>query len=171
MLPGVDVRGDGGVATAPPSRHISGNIYRWLEGQSPDIYPLADPPAWLLALLTQTIRRSFSPGHEPTKRRGFSACAYSFIRNGADVGSRDACLFILAKHCRQAGLSEEEALYFLNKANLKCRPPMSPDQAQVKIASAYSGGGHGYRCLGCEETFWKKYCSRSDCPVAKSHGM
>lgn len=29
VLPGVDVRGDGGFVVAPPSRHVSGEVYSW----------------------------------------------------------------------------------------------------------------------------------------------
>ena len=45
----VDWRGKGGCVLAPPSRHISGRTYRWLEG--PDQAPLPEVPAALRALL------------------------------------------------------------------------------------------------------------------------
>lgn len=31
MMPGVDVRGDGGYVVAPPSIHPDGSVYKWLE--------------------------------------------------------------------------------------------------------------------------------------------
>jgi hypothetical protein len=45
----VDWRGRGGCVLAPPSRHISGRPYRWL--QSPDRMPLPEVPAALRELL------------------------------------------------------------------------------------------------------------------------
>jgi hypothetical protein len=45
----VDWRGLGGGVLAPPSRHASGNRYRWLRG--PDQAPLPEVPAALRALL------------------------------------------------------------------------------------------------------------------------
>ena len=30
ILPGIDIRGDGGFIVAPPSLHISGNRYEWI---------------------------------------------------------------------------------------------------------------------------------------------
>jgi len=50
VLPGVDIRGDGGYVVAPPSIHPSGVPYKWLVEHSPPV-PLADAPDWLLSLL------------------------------------------------------------------------------------------------------------------------
>ena len=47
VVPGIDVRGDGGYIVAPPSIHRSGNLYRWLDENT----PIAEWPSWLIALL------------------------------------------------------------------------------------------------------------------------
>ncbi len=46
LAAGLDVKGDGGVAIAPPSRHASGRRYEWIEGRSPADVELAALPAW-----------------------------------------------------------------------------------------------------------------------------
>jgi putative DNA primase/helicase len=43
---GLDIRTTGGYVVAPPSIHISGKTYSWLE--SPEDAPLAPAPAWLI---------------------------------------------------------------------------------------------------------------------------
>lgn len=48
-LPGLDLRGDGGYVVAAGSVHPSGHVYGWIT--SPEETLLADPPAWLMALL------------------------------------------------------------------------------------------------------------------------
>ncbi len=48
IAPGIDVRADGGYIVAPPSIHPNGRAYEWINEGT----PLADLPAWLLAMLT-----------------------------------------------------------------------------------------------------------------------
>ena len=48
--PGVDVKADGGIVIAPPSRHASGGVYEWRPGRGLDDVALVSPPAWLVAL-------------------------------------------------------------------------------------------------------------------------
>ena len=45
LLPGVDLRGDGGYVVAPPSMHENGKEYEWEIGL--DDFPLAEMPEWL----------------------------------------------------------------------------------------------------------------------------
>ena len=48
IVPGIDVRGNGGYVIAPPSQHVSGKQYTWIVSVET---PLADAPAWLLQLM------------------------------------------------------------------------------------------------------------------------
>jgi hypothetical protein len=57
LAPGVDVRGDGGMIVAPPTRRADGQ-YRWLNA-----FAFAGPPPWLLALVVQQPRRPRVGGH------------------------------------------------------------------------------------------------------------
>lgn len=47
---GLDVRGDGGYAIAPPSNHASGRPYIWDPDES---VPIADAPSWLIRLISR----------------------------------------------------------------------------------------------------------------------
>ena len=55
LLPGIDIRGEGGYVVAPPSSHASGNTYTWAV---PPSEPVADAPPWLLDLMTGKPRSS-----------------------------------------------------------------------------------------------------------------
>jgi len=101
LLPGVDVRADGGAVAAPPS---GGGGYRWFE--PPGRHPLADPPAWLLDLLTSsgvpkrtspTILRFRSPAHRAAYAQQVVVREYERVAN-APAGTRNMALFLAA--CR-----------------------------------------------------------------------
>lgn len=48
MLPGVDVRGEGGYIIVPASNHLSGNVYSWIQGSDPSSLDPVIAPDWLL---------------------------------------------------------------------------------------------------------------------------
>jgi hypothetical protein len=58
LLPGVDIRGNGGYVITPPSVGFNGTAYEWLK--SPFNTPLAYPPTWLLGLLSSSIKTATS---------------------------------------------------------------------------------------------------------------
>lgn len=52
VLPGMDVRGDGGFIVACPSIHANGRTYVWDVDAHPEDAPVADAPGWLVAIIT-----------------------------------------------------------------------------------------------------------------------
>jgi hypothetical protein len=48
VLPGLDVKGEGGVVIVPPSVHPSGARYAWVPGRDPETVPLGAAPAWFV---------------------------------------------------------------------------------------------------------------------------
>lgn len=54
---GVDIRGQGGFAVLPPSRHISGNAYAWKDGAAPWECEIAVAPDWLLQAVSELVER------------------------------------------------------------------------------------------------------------------
>lgn len=84
--PGLDVKGEGGLAVAPPSRHASSRRYRWLI--PPDSLDLAATPHWLPSLVhgaplaARVHRPAEVPQHTTQEQEDFVA---AWARVGIDL--------------------------------------------------------------------------------------
>lgn len=127
VLQGVDVRADGGLVVAPPSRHASGATYAWDDATSR--HGLAEPPQWLLELVAAPTRKGH--GAAPLPERIVE-------------GARNATLTSLAGSLRRRGASEAAILAALQAENAaRCDPPL--DEAEVariaRSVARYEPGG------------------------------
>jgi hypothetical protein len=115
---GLDVKADGGYAVLPPSPHPSGGRYEWRF--APDERPIANAPAWLIALLREDRRN----GSEPP------------IGEEIPKGRRNSALTSLAGSMRRPGMGVEamEAALLVENRN-RCKPPL-PEPEVRKIAAS-----------------------------------
>jgi len=120
VLPGIDVRGEGGYIIVEPSNHHAGTDYVWeaegdpLEGVAP-----VDAPQWLIDLI----------GLETERERSTSAPAA-----GADIpeGGRNAALASLAGSMRRSGIGQEAIEAALQAENTKrCNPPLPASEVST----------------------------------------
>lgn len=118
--PGLDTRGEGGLAVMPPSLHTSGRRYEWSVDGHPDDVPLADMPAWLIALLahrTAKLKQKY---------------------DGGDIteGRRRDVLLSLAGSMRRLGLDHQSIGSALLAHNAKrCKPPLETDEIERIVQS------------------------------------
>jgi len=67
LLPGIDVRADGGQVVFPGSIHPeTGQPYRWANGMSPDEIELARLPGWIVDALTPKPKTATAPAPRPS---------------------------------------------------------------------------------------------------------
>lgn len=120
--PGLDVRGDGGLAVMPPSLHASGRRYVWSVDGHPDDVPVAEMPAWLVALLTQRTAKL-----QENDYRG----------EPIEEGRRNERLVSLAGSMRSLGLGADAIRAALVEHNAKmCRPPVEAAEIDRIVRSA-----------------------------------
>lgn len=126
VLPGLDIRGDGGFVVMPGSVGVE-RPYAWVRGRSPMQVPVADAPEALLERLAQRTN-----GHTPAKKtKALKALG------GVLDGERDDSLFSLASRLLWAGIPREAAERIVLDAAAKCTPPFPQDKAMAKVGSAY----------------------------------
>lgn len=124
IAPGLDVRAVGGYVIAAPSRHESGREYDWDAGAHPAEIPLAEAPAWFVAVAGLAGERVKV---KPSDVQG-AEIAEIF------EGGRNAALFKIACAIRRPGVGERAILASLRIINdERCRPPLD-DWEIEKIA-------------------------------------
>ena len=110
IIPGIDLKGEGGYVLAPPTAG-----YSWV---NPD-KPIADPPQWLLELIHK--RPASSSDENADEEESWFAKVFS---EGVAQGSRDTTAIRMAGYLARKGLKLEEIKAILLDWNKRNKPPM-----------------------------------------------
>lgn len=126
IVPGIDLRGDGGCAVAPPSIHPSGKPYTWRAGHEPDKIAIAELPTWLSDLLRYDAQRT---GHSIKYWR-------QLVQKDISEGERNNTIASLAGHLLWHGVDPDvvmELLLCWNRA--RCSPPLNDEEVICTVLS------------------------------------
>lgn len=144
---GFDIRTDGGLIVAPPSRHANGNIYKWL---APPSFPLPAAPLWLLNILQPSPEPEPSPNTAPSNPTQGGAGAYALRALHAELeliqrapeGQRNAQLnrsaFALGTIVGAGEL--DELLTFDQLVEAAIQAGLSPSEAHQTTRSGLQAG-------------------------------
>lgn len=126
ILPGVDVRADGGYVVAPPSIHASGRRYVWSPELSPDDVDLAPCPDWVLRFLQPNPTGKGRPVED---WRGL-------VDQGVGDGERNSSVARLSGHLLRKHVDPFVVLDLILCWNkVKNRPPLDDDEAAEVVDS------------------------------------
>jgi hypothetical protein len=127
LLPGLDVRGDGGYIVIPPSIHPSGKKYGW---QIPPwmVPDLPELPEWVWPL----VDRSNGNGAPPTVS---NESTRDGLPPGAAKGTRNATATRVAGQLFRKGLSEAAVIAVIREWNKKNCPPLSEKELLQVVQS------------------------------------
>src|ERR1700723_2200021 len=134
----------------------------------------------LLANVERTPRKRIlraNEGTEPSKIRRFPRlakssktrefslppCAQKILLNGVDKGYRNVALFTLAKHLRNARLSQDRVETLVSGANDQCQPSLEEREVEAIVKSVFI---RKYTSLGCEYSFIASLCG-DRCPIKR----
>jgi len=131
--PGLDIQADKVCVVAPPSRHKTGEKYRWVEGLDPQCTELAPLPSWIL----DQVRKKNS---KKTKGRKGSSDQLSqtpiFTK-----GHRNNSMIRAGGSLNQFCCNETEVFQHLSLFNQsRCKPPLPESEVRSVADSA-----HNYR--------------------------
>jgi hypothetical protein len=140
----LDVRGHGGYVVGPPSVHISGRAYQWVDAAA----PIAPLPEWLAVLMQKPAAPPIRPiittdSHASLTRR---ARVYIAAAESVGEGQRNvACFHLAGGVASLVGengevLGELEILDLMTEFNRRTKPPLGERELRAAVHSAMQNG-------------------------------
>lgn len=127
VLPNIDIKANGGLIVAPPSRNTQGGEYRWLTSLDFDKSRLLEMPEALCKLL-ESAKIDSSPKFNVDEKD---------IKTIFNEGRRDNDLFHLALALRKSGESKEYILQVLINLTKFWKDNNTPKYLSEKVISAF----------------------------------
>ena len=107
IMPGVDIRGEGGYIIAPPSVNAEGKAYSWMQGLGIDEVAPAAAPCALLSALLNNNNSLYRGGFDKSQKDSHTKSQVVTGSHIFEEGQRDDNLFHIALCLANTGNSED----------------------------------------------------------------
>ncbi|PGR23026.1 DNA primase [Priestia megaterium] len=128
ILPGIDIRGDGGYIVVSPSIHYSGGAYEWELSSHPIHVPLAEIPKWLLYMIT-------APKQEQGQYTKKSSNYWHAVMRGVGEGKRNLTSTKILGHLFRRYVDPYIILAVMEMWNKRNDPPLTEEELHKIINS------------------------------------
>lgn len=143
IVPGADLRANGGFVVAPPSTNGNGKGWRWRDKLRPDLLALPYLPEAYLSFLSSALKENIYNKDsffikEGSEEKTESALVSS-VSSGQKMfkeGTRDEDLFHVANCLFKGKMPDQEVSQVIEKLALSCNPPFDLKEIPAKIESA-----------------------------------
>jgi hypothetical protein len=134
IVPGCDLRANGGYVVAPPSVNSNGKSWRWKNDLKPTKIALPYLPKAYIEYINKhvLIRGDYKGGNECVDKP-MSTNVYTMFQQG----KRDEDLFHVANCLAKGKMPKEEVSQVIEKLALSCNPPFDLKEVPAKIESAF----------------------------------
>lgn len=147
IMPGVDVRAEGGYVICPPSINGAGRVYSWLDGLSIFQQEPGTVPDALYKIITNYI---YSIAKERPPKTTLTTKTTEYFHQGR----RDDDLFTVANALVKSGCAVPFTDEVLNILAKNCNPPFPQNEIRVKIESALKRAERRDRDITAEVREW-----------------
>jgi putative DNA primase/helicase len=134
-LPGIDLRGEGGLVVVPPSVHVNGAVYSWVEGRGLDDRTLGEVPEWVLA-------------KKPEEKTPIE-----HLLKGVPDGGRTNALVRIAGKWIHEKMPYDDLMDCLQRWNHKNQPPIELDELLSTVNNIWK---REYGCLPDPVDLWEQ---------------
>ena len=142
LMPGIDLRGDGGFVVCPPSHHVSGGSCQWEIGSGPGERPYEDWPARMEALRQNPALAAPQNAQGKTNGTGGNGRGIDpedIIRRGIAIGERNDVLTKVAGHFAASASDEAEVLRNTLYINAEaCAEPLGYSELRKIVESIWT---------------------------------
>lgn len=141
-MPGIDVRGDGGLIVAPPSMHGSGERYSWHPDGHPRDKALAPMPEWMFTAMVADEQQKRDHNARRTRRvdrqSRYGRTLDPDLVPAVAEGERNTTLCSIAGRLIWENRDEDEVLAMVQGLNeTKCQPPLPDGEVTRLVMHAY----------------------------------